>query len=317
MDGILNIHKPAGLTSFEVVARIKRWSGQRHTGHAGTLDPLASGVLPVCLGQATRVIEYLFNETKTYRTQVVFGVTTDTYDTTGKVTRTADASGISREMVASVLDRFRGRIQQVPPMYSALKYRGQPLYKLARSGIEVSRPSRPVVIHSLEIIDWQPPVVTLDVVCGKGTYIRSLAHDLGESLGCGASMQSLERLRVGPFVLEESQTLPQLEEAFGSGTAEQFLYPLDFVLWPFNALVVNEEQQCALVHGAPISLTPVNAAGLPPVMPGMLCRVYTEEGGFLGMVKWDAVESCWRPGKIFQKGCCRSASPENELVIDP
>jgi tRNA pseudouridine55 synthase len=308
MDGILNIHKPAGMTSFDVVARIKRWSRQRHTGHAGTLDPAASGVLPVCLGQATRIIEYLFDETKTYRAQVVLGITTDTYDSTGKVTRTADASGINRDMVALALGQFRGAIIQTPPMYSALKYHGQPLYKLARAGIEVARPGRPAMIHSLEIIDWQPPVVTLEVVCGKGTYIRSLAHDLGESLGCGANMQSLVRLKVGPFSLENALTLPQLEEAFSSGTAEQLLFPLDFVLWSFNALVVNHEKQCALVHGNPISLVPAESAGLSTISPGMLCRVYTEEGGFIGMVKYDAEANCWQPEKIFQKGCCQAAS---------
>jgi tRNA pseudouridine55 synthase len=305
MDGILNINKPAGMTSFDVVARIKRWSGQRHTGHAGTLDPQASGVLPVCLGQATRIIEYLFDETKTYRTQVVFGITTDTYDLTGKVIHTADASGINREMLASALHQFRGTILQTPPMYSALKYHGQPLYKLARSGIEVARQSRPIKIHSLEIIDWQPPVVTVEVVCGKGTYIRSLAHDLGNSLGCGASMQNLVRLKVGPFSIEEALTLPQLEEAFHSGTAETDLYPLDFVLWPFNALVVKKEQQCALIHGAPISLFPSQQEGPLQLSPGMLCRVYTGEGGFLGMVKYDAENCLWRAEKIFLKGCCR------------
>jgi tRNA pseudouridine55 synthase len=315
MDGIFNINKPAGLTSFDVVARIKRWSGQRHTGHAGTLDPEASGVLPVCLGQATRVIEYLFNETKIYRTQVVFGITTDTYDLTGKVTHTADASGISREMVASALCHFRGQILQTPPMYSALKYHGQPLYKLARSGIEVPRQSRPAKIHSLEILDWQPPVVTLRVVCGKGTYIRSLAHDLGESLGCGASMQSLVRLKVGPFSLEEALTLPQLEEAFHSGTAETHLYPLDFVLWSFNALVVKKEHQCSLVHGAPISLSLPQEEGPLQLTPGMLCRVYTEEGGFLGMVKYDAENGLWLAEKIFHKGCCQEASPEEESRV--
>jgi tRNA pseudouridine55 synthase len=308
MNGILNIHKPVGLTSFDVVARIKRWSKQRRTGHAGTLDPQASGVLPVCLGQATRIIEYLFNETKTYRAQVVLGISTDSFDSAGQVTRTADASGINREMVSSALERFRGTILQKPPMYSALKFHGQPLYKLARSGIEVDLPPRPAVIHSLEITDWQPPVVTLEVVCGKGTYIRSLAHDLGESLGCGASLQSLVRLQVGPFSLQDALTLPQLEEAFRSGTAEKFLHPLDFVLWPFHALVVNREKQCALVHGHPISLDPAGSDGLALVSPEMLCRVYTEDGGFVGMVKYDAKDGCWRPQKIFQNDCCQAAS---------
>ena len=199
MHGLLNINKPAGMTSFGVVDRVKHLSGERRVGHAGTLDPLATGVLPVCLGQATRVIEFLFDSTKTYRAQIELGITTDTYDSSGKVISIKDASGISREMVGSTLDRFRGPILQTPPMYSAIKHHGQPLYKLARSGIEVERKSRPAQIYGLEITDWQPPVVSLDIICGKGTYVRCLAHDLGEALGCGASMKSLVRLKVGPF----------------------------------------------------------------------------------------------------------------------
>jgi tRNA pseudouridine55 synthase len=314
MDGILNVNKPKGLTSFDVVARIKRISQQRHSGHAGTLDPQATGVLPICLGQATRVIEFLFNETKTYRTQVELGITTDTYDLTGKVTRTADASGINRDMVESALNQFRGAILQTPPMYSALKYQGQPLYKLARSGIEVARKSRPVNIYTLEIVAWHPPLVTLDVICGKGTYIRSLAHDLGEKLGCGGSMKRLVRLKVGPFSLEEALTLPQLEEAFHTGIGEKYLYPLDFVLFPFNALVVKKEQESSLIHGAPISLVLTVGAG-PQISPGMLCRVYTEDGGFLGMVRYETEDSRWHPEKIFFKECrqaCHSPALKTE-----
>ncbi len=312
MDGILNIHKPAGLTSFEVVACIKRWSRQRHTGHAGTLDPQASGVLPVCLGQATRVIEFLFEETKTYRAQVLLGVTTDSYDSSGKINREDSVQEISLERVTSALAQFQGTILQTPPMYSALKYRGQPLYKLARSGIEVARPARKVVIYSLKIVDWQPPVVTLEVVCGKGTYIRSLAHDLGQSLGCGASLQNLVRLRVGPFSIEEALTLPQLEEAFQYGIAGTWLYPLDFVLLPFDALIVEKEQQRALVNGAPVSpsLDPQSVSRQIP--PEKLCRVYTRDGGFVGMVKYDETEKCWRPDKIFQKQGCGAACAVKE-----
>lgn len=307
MDGILNINKPEGMTSFGVVARIKRITGERHTGHAGTLDPLATGVLPVCLGRATRVIEFLFSETKTYRTRVELGVTTDTYDATGKVTRISDASGISRGMVESALDKFRGTIQQTPPMYSAVKHHGQPLYKLARSGIEIARKSRPAEIHSLEIIDWQPPLVTLDVVCGKGTYIRSLAHDLGEVLGCGASMKSLVRLRVGPFSIEEALTLTRLEEVFRSGNGEKYLYPPDFVLMSFPAVVVNREQKCRLVHGSPIRLETAGGEKPAGIEPGAIGRVYGEEGCFIGMVKYDAENDRWQPEKIFYKECCRAA----------
>jgi tRNA pseudouridine55 synthase len=298
MDGILNINKPPDMTSFGVVAAVKRITRERHTGHAGTLDPLATGVLPVCLGQATRVIQYLFNETKTYRAEVELGVTTDTYDTTGKVLQIRDASGISQEIVDAVLERFRGNILQTPPMYSAVKHQGRPLYKLARSGIEVERKPRPAQIFKLEISDWRHPVVTLEVVCGKGTYIRSLAYDLGEALGCGANMKSLVRLRVGPFGIEDAVNLVQLESSFQEGRGQDCLYPIDYVLTSFDAIVVNHEQQCSLIHGSQITLT-----GQSEVPAGSISRVYTEDGRFLGMIRFDSESSRWQPEKIFIQRC--------------
>jgi tRNA pseudouridine55 synthase len=301
MDGILNISKPQDMTSFAVVAAVKRITGEKHIGHAGTLDPLATGVLPVCLGQGTRVIEYLFGASKTYRAEVELGVTTDTYDSTGKIVRTGDASGITREMVEAALERFRGDIQQTPPMYSAVKHQGKPLYKLARSGIEVDRKSRPAHIYSLEITNWQHPVVTLDIVCGKGTYIRSLAYDLGEVLECGANMKSLVRQRVGPFSIEDAVTLPLLETVFYQGYGQKYLYPVDFVLLPFNALVVNQEQECSLIHGASISLKSDSGVS---TLSDSRCRVYTTAGCFLGMVKFEAATHLWRPEKIFLQKCC-------------
>ena len=304
MDGILNINKPQDMTSFSVVARVKRITRERHAGHAGTLDPLATGVLPICLGQATRVIEFLFDETKTYRAEVELGITTDTYDSTGKVLRKTDASEISREMIESALVKFRGSILQTPPMYSALKHEGKPLYKLARSGIEIERKSRPARIDSLEIIEWQPPVVTLDIVCGKGTYIRSLANDLGEALGCGANMKSLIRLRVGPFCVDEALTLPQLEEAFQQGCGEKYLYPPDYVLMNFTAVVVNQDQQTSLIHGAPVTLEPSHS--FSTITQDTRCRVYTDDGRFLGMIKYDAESNQWLPEKIFLKKCCEN-----------
>jgi tRNA pseudouridine55 synthase len=303
MDGILNINKSAGMTSFAVVAAVKRICREKHIGHAGTLDPEATGVLPVCLGQATRVIEFLFDETKTYRAKVELGKSTDTWDSTGKVLKTSSIDGIDRSGIESALVAFRGRINQIPPMFSALKHHGRPLYKLAREGLEIERKSRPVQVYSLDILDWQPPVVTLDIVCGKGTYIRSLAHDLGEALGCGGNMQSLIRLRVGPFALEQALTLSQLEELFRCGESQRCLYPLDYVLLGFNALVVNSEQQCSLIHGAPIPLNLDNPSLSAPDS-GSLSRVYNAEGSFLGMVKYDAENKRWQPEKIFFRDCC-------------
>jgi tRNA pseudouridine55 synthase len=209
-----------------------------------------------------------------------------------------DTAGISREKVEEALKRFRGSILQTPPLYSALKHQGRPLYKLARSGIEIERKSRQVQIYSLEISNWQPPLVILDIICGKGTYIRSLAHDLGEELGCGAHMKNLVRLKVGPFCIEDAFTLDQLKDSFSQGCGPELLYPIDYVLTSFNAVVVNHEQQCSLIHGAPIVLE-----DLPEVSPGNLARVYTDEGSFLGMAKYDAESKQWQPEKIFLRHC--------------
>jgi tRNA pseudouridine55 synthase len=304
MDGILNINKPREMTSFGVVARVKRITGEKHCGHAGTLDPLATGVLPICLGQGTRVIEYLFNENKAYRAEVELGITTDTYDAAGRVTRTADASGIRRDMIEATLPQFRGAICQVPPVYSALRHKGKRFYKLARAGTQLEPESRPAQIFSLEITDWQPPVVTLDITCGKGTYIRSLAYDLGEALGCGAHVKNLVRLKVGPFDLADALTLPALEEAFQNGYGPKYLYPPDFVLLPFGAVVVSPEQRCSLVHGAPIDLELGVENPLPANGPADRCRAYTHEGCFLGMLKFEAEDGRWWPEKIFFHGCC-------------
>lgn len=182
MDGILNINKPSGKTSFSMVALARRLSGERRVEHAGTLDPEAYGVLPVCLGQGTRVVEFLLGWSKVYRAEISLGVATDTYDATGKIIRQADPSRISRRQFETALGSFCGLISQTPPMYSALKYRGRRLYELARAGIAVSRESRQVKVYQLKLIDFRLPLVTIEVECGRGTYIRSLAHDLGELL---------------------------------------------------------------------------------------------------------------------------------------
>lgn len=298
MDGILNVNKPPGMTSYSVVALVKRLSGERRVGHAGTLDPDATGVLPICLGQATRIIEFLFDNTKVYRAQIQLGVTTDTYDASGRVTRLADASAISRESVESALATFKGVIPQKPPMYSAVKHHGKPLYELARAGISVERKTRQAKIISLELISWQPPEVTLEVECGKGTYIRSLAHDLGEVLGCGASLKNLIRLRCGPFAIKDALSLSELEDAFKEDNWQEFLYPPDFVLMNYPALCVSDDNACTLRHGVPLALPEKNEAEAH--VTGNLCRVYTGDGCFLGLVRFNPEKGQWQPEKIFR-----------------
>lgn len=302
MDGILNINKPKDRTSFSIVAMVKRLSGEQRVGHAGTLDPAATGVLPVCFGQGTRVVEFLVDTTKVYRAEIELGVATDTYDAVGKVIQVADYSGISQCQLESALTSYRGLIEQTPPMYSAVKYKGKPLYQLARAGITVERKSRPTKIHKLELVDWQPPIFTIEVVCGKGTYIRSLAHDLGQTMGCGAHLKSLVRLRCGPFDIKDAISLPQLEDAFDYGYWRHFVYPIDTVLSHWSAIVVGDTDGQAIRNGRPLSLENNTCPGqyLPVLAPEKTrCRAYALDGRFLGVLRFNAERGQWQPEKVF------------------
>ena len=292
MDGIFNINKPAGQTSFSVVARIRRLSNERRVGHAGTLDPAATGVLPVCLGKATRIIEFLVDTTKRYKAEIELGATTDTYDSSGQITHRSDPADITREQLDITLGSFRGIIQQTPPMYSAVKHRGQPLYKLARRGIDIERKSRPVTIHRLEIKNWREPVITTEIECSKGTYIRSLAHDLGKTLGCGAHLKSLVRTGCGDFNVEDSISMPELEEAFYHGYWQQFAFPIDKALGHQRAVVVNEATEEMIRRGQHVLLeTGGNTSQ-------KYCRVYSVDGRFLAVLESTSAENTWQPKKV-------------------
>ena len=210
LHGYLVIDKPAGWTSFDVVARARRLLGEKRIGHAGTLDPAATGVLPLAVGMATKTLEFLNDASKTYLAEVTFGVETDSHDIEGRVTRTAGTEEVTADAVETVLAQFRGAGQQVPPMHAAIKVGGQKLYDLARRGEEIPRSPRPVTFHVLEMLEWNSPVATLLVDCSKGTYIRALARDLGTALGTGAYLSNLVRLRAGPFHLCQAITIDEL-----------------------------------------------------------------------------------------------------------
>ncbi|OGN99273.1 MAG: tRNA pseudouridine(55) synthase TruB [Chloroflexi bacterium RBG_13_52_12] len=295
MDGILNIDKPAGKTSFGVVAMVKRLTGERHTGHAGTLDPDATGVLPICLGKGTRIIEFLMDTIKTYRAVIELGVSTDTYDASGKVTGRKDPSGIELSALEHALEFFRGVIRQTPPMYSALKHQGQPLYALARAGIAVERKPRTVTVYRLDLTAWQPPAVTLEIECSKGTYVRSLANDLGELLGCGASLKNLVRSRYGIFDIKDAISLSQLEEAARRGDWQQYLHPIDSVLRDLPSIVVDEAGEEAIRTGSP----PAPDSSNPPDADSKYCRAYSGDGRFLGILRYDSASGAWHPKKVF------------------
>ena len=221
ISGFIVIDKPAGITSHDVVSRVRRILGTRKVGHTGTLDPFATGVLAVAVNEGTKAIPFLDEGIKRYAAVLRLGLATDTLDITGRVLAEADWSAISRERFMATIARFTGSISQTPPMYSAIKRDGQPLYKLARQGVEVERQPRPVEIHAMELTDFDPPLVSVTVTCSRGTYVRSLADDMGADLGCGATLQELRRTASGPFAIGAAVTLDQLEAAVREGTVEQ------------------------------------------------------------------------------------------------
>jgi len=294
VDGILNVLKPAGKTSFAVVSLLRRWSGERRVGHAGTLDPDATGVLVVCLGQAVRVVEYLTGAGKTYQAEVELGVATDTYDAAGKVVGRSDPSSVTEEQVRRVLESFHGTIPQVPPMHSAIHHKGKRLYELARQGIEVDREPRQVEISRLELLAWQPPVVTIEVDCSGGTYIRSLAQDIGVALGCGAHLKRLVRLTSGPFHIYDAVPLTVLEAAFRGDDWQSYVHPMDEVLLDWSAAILDREGETLVCKGTDVELHFTGDSG----SAGSHCRAYSADGCFLAVLtKTD--EGLWHPEKVF------------------
>lgn len=302
MDGILNINKPIGITSHDVVARIRKLLKQKRVGHAGTLDPAASGVLPICIGQGTRIAEYLSESGKAYQAEIVFGVVTDTYDGEGTIVRIADVPDLTMLQISEVLQHFLGPQMQMPPRYSAIKIQGQPAYKRVRSGEDISLAARPVVIRDLHILAWDTPRLTLAVECSKGTYIRSLAYDLGEQLGCGAHLGALVRTRSGPFSLSESSTLEQLADALALDTIQEFLFPIDSALQQYPALVLDEATIERVLHGNAfrydIARENMAITGPNELGPYGLARVYDREGHFLAIAEWNMNQELWQPKKV-------------------
>jgi tRNA pseudouridine55 synthase len=291
LDGILNINKAHGMTSHDVVARVRKLIKQKRVGHAGTLDPAATGVLPICIGQGTRVAEYLSESGKAYQAVITFGIVTDTYDSEGSVLRTKDASDLQLEQIAAVLPSFLGPQMQHPPSYSAIKLQGQPAYKRARAGETIALEPRPIEIQQLQILDWQPPHLTLAITCSKGTYIRSLAYDLGETLGYGAHLSALVRTRSGPFTLAESITLPQLAEVIEQGIWNTYVYPPDSALSQHPAIHLDAATSTRVLHG--------NAFHADLATTTDLARVYDATGRFIAIAKWDAQHNLWQPVKVF------------------
>jgi tRNA pseudouridine55 synthase len=296
IDGLLVVDKPGGWTSHDVVARVRRLTGERRAGHAGTLDPMATGVLPLGLGQGTRVLEYLSEAGKAYRAGVRLGISTNTYDAEGEVTAEASPAGISRSQIEQALLPFRGTFEQRPPLFSALKRHGTPLYRYARAGVEVDVPARTARLDDLRICAYDPPDLELEIECASGFYVRSLAHDLGQALGCGAHLQALVRTRAGPFTLADAVGIEALAQAAEAKRLTSLLWSMDAPLRGRPAVILAKEHADDLVNGKTLSLTP------PPVAPsGGVCRAYSTDGELIGLVKL-AEDGTARPVKIFPAG---------------
>lgn len=296
LSGIINVHKEAGFTSHDVVAKLRGICRQKKIGHTGTLDPQATGVLPVCLGSATKLCALMTDKDKEYVAELLLGQVTDTQDTTGQVLVEHPVTATVEEVRAAVMS-FVGDYNQVPPMYSALKVNGKKLYELAREGREVERQARPVHIAEIEILKMQLPVVTMRVVCSKGTYIRTLCSDIGDKLGCGGTMQSLVRTRVGSFRLEQALTLSQLEALRDEGRLEEILLPADRVFAEQPALHIQERWRKLLENGNAFYANQTVENRIYPA--GEWVRIYREDGSFAGIYAYDSGRGWYKPVKMF------------------
>ncbi|EJT6494786.1 tRNA pseudouridine(55) synthase TruB [Clostridium perfringens] len=281
MNGVINIYKNTGMTSFDVVAMVRRVAKMKKVGHTGTLDPAASGVLPVCLGKATKIIDYIMENKKVYRVNLKLGMVTDTYDLEGEVLREEDVSHITKDEILNCINSFVGTIDQVPPMYSALKQNGVRLYELARQGIEVHREARKITIYSIENIKIESnDNIQMDVFCSKGTYIRSLCYDIGEKLNVGATMTALERIQNGTFTKEEAINIEDLTEEL----LEKHIISIEKALDSFEKITVNEKFGKLLRNGVKVF---DNRMYSEEVEFNKLYRVYEDNGVFLGLGKRD------------------------------
>ncbi|MBQ6558641.1 MAG: tRNA pseudouridine(55) synthase TruB [Clostridia bacterium] len=275
MNGIIIVDKPQGKTSHDIVYAIRRLTGIKKVGHTGTLDPMATGVLPICIGSATKVADMLTLSDKAYTAEFVLGKTTDTLDAEGEILTETEVNITEDEIRAAVMS-FVGEIEQIPPMYSAIKQNGKKLYELARQGIEVERKPRKVTINSIDILEINGKTVTIDVSCSKGTYIRTLCADIGERLGTGAYMTKLRRTKTGIFAISESYTLEELGTLNELGTLKNVLIPIDKIFEKYPEIILNEKQKKSVTNGVRMTYKG---------RENQVYRVYDENKNFLCISK--------------------------------
>jgi tRNA pseudouridine55 synthase len=291
VSGVLIVDKPVGMTSHDVVQVIRKATHINRAGHTGTLDPRASGVLVVLVGPAVRLSEFESASDKRYQAVIKFGMTTSTFDSEGEVTSRRPVD-ISFEELEEALNGFVGEFEQTPPIYSALKVKGKKAYEYAREGKEVELEPRLITVHNLELLDWDPPEAVVDIQCSSGTYVRSLASDLGEKLGSGATLIGLRRTKNGRFGLRDAISLRRLEEAFQNGDWYKHLIPAAEALGDWHTVVVSADQIDGISHGHRVP-------GEPGLENGLLARAISEDGELVALVEYDAETSEWQPRKVF------------------
>nr|WP_296064296.1 tRNA pseudouridine(55) synthase TruB [uncultured Mediterraneibacter sp.] len=284
MNGIINVYKEKGYTSHDVVAILRKIAGQKKIGHTGTLDPDATGVLPVCLGRATKVCDLLTDHDKTYETVLLLGKTTDTQDISGEILKEHPTDHLNEAEVTKVIENFKGTYDQIPPMYSALKVNGKKLYELAREGKTVERKSRKVTIYQIHIKKIQLPRVRMEVTCSKGTYIRTLCHDIGNRLGTGGCMEELTRTKVGRFELKDSLKLEELRDLAQNGRLEDALIPLDQMFSELQSVVPAEKYISKAYNGNDFFKNQLSEDG--KFCSGEKVRVYDAQGHFIGVYRY-------------------------------
>jgi tRNA pseudouridine55 synthase len=289
ISGVLVIDKPIGLTSHDVVQIVRRGTRIRRAGHTGTLDPRASGVLVVLLGPAVRLSEYVSASDKRYQAVLQLGASTDTYDANGTITKTAPIT-VTEDEFDDTLRQFEGEIEQIPPPYSAIKIKGKKAYEMAREGEEVELAPRTINVYSIELLEWAPPEAVIDVYCSSGTYVRSLAHELGEKVGCGAHLAGLRRTKSGRFTLRDAVPLNKLRQAFDDGTWYQYLIPAAEALSDWPAIELTQEQVENVRHGHRIPAEPDSPQKV---------RAISEQGELVALLELVEEEYVWQPRKVF------------------
>ena len=303
-NGIINVYKEKGYTSFDVVARMRGICGQKKIRHTGTLDPDAEGVLPVCLGKATKVCDMLTDSDKVYRAVMQLGIETDTQDLTGTVLSACEVPVLTETEIRDVIRTFQGEIMQVPPMYSALKVNGKKLYELAREGIEIERKARTVHFYEISILEVKLPLVRMEVTCSKGTYIRTLCHDIGEKLGCHGCMEQLIRTRVGQFDRNGAHTLDEIAAIVGEGRLSEILVPVDEMFAALRSFATADDHAKKLAeNGNPLKPAQIREIG-ETASGGDFAedeefRLYLDDGTFVGIYQYRPSQNLTRPVKLF------------------